>query len=65
VPVLLAFARKKRLQIFGHDLVKHGLLGLSGTIRLSAIELAGTLLKGCRFLHDTWRSQAARLQVCS
>jgi hypothetical protein len=38
VPVLLPFARKKRLQIFGHHLVKHSLLGLPGTIRLSAIE---------------------------
>ena len=53
VPVLLPFGRKKRLQMFGDDLVKDGLLGLPGTIRLSAIELAGTFLKGCRFLHET------------
>ena len=39
VPVLPPFARRKRLEVFGHDLVKHGLLGLSETIRLSAIEL--------------------------
>jgi hypothetical protein len=32
---------------------RHGLLGLPRTIRLSAIELAGTLLKGFRFPHET------------
>lgn len=53
VPVLMPFARKKRLQMFGHDLVKYGLPGLPGTIRLPAIELAETFLKGCRFLHET------------
>jgi hypothetical protein len=51
VPVLLPFARKKRLQMFGHNLVEHGLLGLPGTIRLSPIELAGTL-KGSRLRHE-------------
>jgi hypothetical protein len=61
VPVLLPFARKKRLQVFGHDLIKHGLLGLPRTIRLSAIELAGTFLKGCRFLDEISGSQAACL----
>ena len=35
VPVLLPFARKKGLQMFGDDLVKDSLLGLPGTIRLS------------------------------